>query len=339
MSVINQVLNDLERRGEAAPLQQATGAITVRQMQPERHYRLVGIALLVFVLAGGWWVGQRYLAPAPAPVIIKPPALVAIPPLSPSVVAQVSIVEPIAVQYDAEPVSAASRVIVSSPVAVHVETTPPPVSVKKSATAVVQSVPVSKVVKQSDPRQLAEDAFRNANQLARSGQTKEAVDGYRLALSIDSSYVPAREALAAALLGSRQNAAAEQVLQEGLALDQRQVRFAMMSARLQVERDALSEALATLEKSLPYANQLPEYHAFIAALLQRQERHKEAIMHYQIALQRLPDSGVWLMGIGISLQALGRKGDAQDAYGRALATNSLSPELYAFVMQQVAGLK
>lgn len=337
MSVINQVLNDLERRGEVAPPHQATGAIPVRQMQPGRHYRVVGIALFVFTLAGGWWVGQRYLAPAP--VVIKPPALVVAPPFPPSGKSQVDVVEPVAVQHVAEPLLAASQVIASSPVAAQAEVTPAPVLVKKSATALVQSVPVSKVVKLSDPRQLAEDAFRNASQLARSGQTKEAVDGYRLALSVDPSYVPAREALAVALLGRGQNAEAEQVLQEGLALDQRQVRFAMMAARLQVERDALPAGLATLEKSLPYADQLPEYHAFIAALLQRQDRHKEAIMHYQVALQRSPDSGVWLMGLAISLQALGRKGDAQDAYARAVATNGLSPELHAFVMRQLAGLK
>lgn len=337
MSVINQVLNDLERRGETTPRQQAMGAIPV---QPERDFRVVWIALSVCALAGAGWVWQmRSLAPMPAPVTITPPALVSTPTVPSSAVPQAGIVEPVAVQQEAAQVLVASDVVAVSSVALRVEATPAPVLVRKTATTGGQNVAVSKVVKPSEPRQLAEDAFRNASQLARSGQTKEAIAGYKLALGIDASHVMAREALAATLLANGQPAEAERVLQEALALDQKQVRFAMMTARLQVEREALPAALATLEKSLPYADHLPEYHAFIAALLQRQDRHKEAVLHYQAALQRSPDSGVWLMGAAISLQALGRKGDAQEAYSRALASNNLGPELQAFVMRQLAGMK
>lgn len=337
MSVINQVLSDLERRGETAPRQQLMGAIPVR---PERDFRVIWIALLVCALAGGGWVWQqRSRAPVPELVTVPPPALVSTLPIPSSAVPQAGIVEPVVVQQEVAQLLAASDVVAVSSVEAQAAVTPPPVRVRSTATAREQSVPVQKIVKSPEPRQLAEDAFRNAGQLARSGQTKEAIEGYTLALSIDPSHAPAREALAATLLGRGQPAEAERVLQEGLALDQKQARFAMLAARLQVEREALPVALATLEKSLPYAEHLPEYHAFIAALLQRQDRHKEAVLHYQVALQRSPDSGVWLMGAAISLQALGHKGEAQEAYGRALASNSLGPELQAFVLRQLAGMK
>ncbi|MBI2286751.1 MAG: tetratricopeptide repeat protein [Nitrosomonadales bacterium] len=67
-------------------------------------------------------------------------------------------------------------------------------------------------------------------------------------------------------------------------------------------------------------------------------RHKEAITHYQIALQLAPDNGIWLMGYGISLQAAQRTDDARDAFKRALESRTLNPELQAFVQQKLRGL-
>jgi MSHA biogenesis protein MshN len=74
-------------------------------------------------------------------------------------------------------------------------------------------------------------------------------------------------------------------------------------------------------------------------LLQRQSRHKDAVEYYQAALRLAPGSGVWLMGLGISLQALDRNADARDAFRRARASNSLSPELQAFVDQRLKQLQ
>src|SRR5450759_1864065 len=107
---------------------------------------------------------------------------------------------------------------------------------------------------------------------------------------------------------------------------------------LQVERGAVAEATATLEKALPYANSQADYQAFLAALLQRQNRNDEAIAHYQIALQLAPNNGIWLMGYGISLQAMQRNADAKDAFKHALDTQTLSPDLRAFVQQKLKAL-
>jgi MSHA biogenesis protein MshN len=171
------------------------------------------------------------------------------------------------------------------------------------------------------------------------GQLKDAASGYEAALLLDPLYDKAREALVAVLLSNKANAEAEKVLQDGLALNEKQTRFAMLLARLQVERKALPQALQTLEKSLPYAGQQADYHAFIAALLQRQDRHAEAISQYQAALQLSPNSGVWLMGMAISLQALKRDEEARVSYKRAIETHSLSTALQSFVEQRLADLK
>jgi MSHA biogenesis protein MshN len=192
--------------------------------------------------------------------------------------------------------------------------------------------------KQISPRQHAENEFRKANQDAQQGKADEAIAGYEGVLRLDPLYHEARMALVGVLLGAKRNADAERVLQDGLKRDSHASSFAMLLARLQVERDALPLALETLQKNLPHAERQPEYQAFVAALLQRQDRHKEAITHFQIALQLVPDNGVWLMGAGISLQAVQRNEDARDAYQRALGSNSLNPQLQEFVQKKLKEL-
>ena len=112
----------------------------------------------------------------------------------------------------------------------------------------------------------------------------------------------------------------------------------MLLARMQVGRNELDQALETMMTSLPYAEKQADYQSFVAALLQRKNRHKEAITHFQNALQINPKSGVWLMGMGISLRAEQRTDEARDVFKRALESNSLNAELQSFVQQQLKEL-
>ena len=197
---------------------------------------------------------------------------------------------------------------------------------------------VDKQIKQVNVQQQADNEFRKAGGLMQQGRIDEALAGYEAALRLDAGHDEARQALVGLLLKNKRNADAESVLQDGLKHNPRHSGFAMLLARLQVERDALSLALDTLQKTLPYADQQADYQAFVAALLQRQNRHKEAITHYQVALQLSPNSGVWLMGLGISLQAVQRNEEARDAFKRAIESGNLSAELQAFVRQRLKEL-
>ncbi len=193
-------------------------------------------------------------------------------------------------------------------------------------------------MKQVSNAQQADAEYRKAAALMQQGRITEALTGYEAALRLDAGHDQARQALVALLLEGKRGADAERVLQEGLKNKPAQTGFAMLLARLQVERGAMEQAMATLEKSLPYADAQADYHAFLAALLQRQNRHKEAITHYQIVLQLAPNNGIWQMGYGISLQALQRNAEAKEAYKRALDTQTLSPDLQAFVQQKLKAL-
>ena len=185
----------------------------------------------------------------------------------------------------------------------------------------------SGVVKQMrtvTPQQRAENEYRKALGLLQQGRVSEAINALTLALQTDSHHLAARQTLVGLLVeGGRLNEAQQQ-LQEALKLSPEQSGFAMMLARLQVDKGETTVALETLQHSLPYATEKADYRAFMAALLQRQERHKEAIAQYEAALKRAPGSGVWLMGLAISLQADKRLAEAQEAYARAAASGNLT---------------
>jgi MSHA biogenesis protein MshN len=204
--------------------------------------------------------------------------------------------------------------------------------------AVVASGSLSKQIKPVTVQQQAEIEFRKANQLTQLGRNSEALSGYEAALRLDASHDAARLALVGALIEGNHNVDAESVLQEGLKVNPKNSGFAMLLARLQVERGAASVALQTLKNSLPFALRQADYQAFIAAVEQRLGHHKEAVEHYQIALQSSPDSGIWLMGLGISLKTLQRNEEAQAAFKHALDSKSLNADLQTYVTQQLKEL-
>lgn len=189
--------------------------------------------------------------------------------------------------------------------------------------------------KQVSPQQQAENEFRRAVGLMQQGRVAEAMEGYAQALLIDPAQEAARQAMVGLLIESKQMGEAERHLKEALKVNPKHAGFAMLLSRIQVERRDLGQAVETLEKALPYGQNHSDYRAFLAALLQRQSRHKEAIGHYQEAVRASPASGVWLMGLGISLEAEHRLPEAEDAFRRARNSNSLDPGLSAFVDQRL----
>jgi MSHA biogenesis protein MshN len=189
------------------------------------------------------------------------------------------------------------------------------------------------------PPQLAEADFRDGVTLLNAGRLHEAQEKLQSALVHEPSHIGARQALFGLLLNAKKHTEAEQVLEEALQLNPHQPGFALALARLQIERGELSGALGTLRKGATAGARSPDYLAFHAALLQREERHAEATEHYRAALALAPGSGVWWMGMGISLHALNRHAEAQDAYRRARDSRNLAGELQAFVDQRLRDLE
>lgn len=192
------------------------------------------------------------------------------------------------------------------------------------------------VVRDLGPAQQAENRYRQGLRALQDGRVSEAVAQLQRAVEIDPHHEAARQTLVTLLIENHWNDEAAQQLRDALALNPRQPGMAMLLARLQLENGG--PALDTLMRTLPYAGDNAEYQGFVAAVLQRAQRHGEAVDHYQAALKLAPQKGVWWMGLGISLQAEKRLSEARAAYNRAKGASGMTPELQAFVDRKLEAL-
>jgi MSHA biogenesis protein MshN len=209
---------------------------------------------------------------------------------------------------------------------------------REKSPAAPSPITSNKQFKELTPQQQAENAYRKALLPLQQGKAAEAIGGLEAALQLDPQHVGARQALIGVLLDEKRPDDAARRAREGLALDAHQSGLAMILARLQLDKGELRPAIDTLEHTLPYAADHADYQAFLAALLQRDDKHKQAVEHYLHALQTAPQNGVWWMGLGISLQAEQRLAEAREAFTRAKGTNTLSAELLAFVEARLGQL-
>lgn len=350
MSVINQMLQELEQR-------RADGGAAAAQVRAVRRHdgfsaaRWAVLAAVLVAAAGGfYWVAGghegKIFSPSPSSVAVPPlpPAAAPLPAQAPPQSEVMPQVLQLAGELGRLPEPARKNAPerlpavpeAASPAAV--ENPPKPVvPIQKqpvSDAATLSPAAINKEIRQLSPQQRAENAYRQAYASLQQGRMGEAEDSLRQAIQHDPRHAAARQALAVLLVEMKQLDRAEQLLQQGLELLPGQAGFAMTLARLQVERGDVAAALATLQRHPP-AGDGAEYHGFMAALLQRSERHKEAIEHYQSALRANPASGPWLLGLGMSFQADGQNARAADAFRRARASGSLSPELQAFAEQRL----
>jgi len=338
MSVINQMLQELEQRRVDA----GTSAAQVRAVAGQRRgqsTRWVTLALGAAAIAAllAYWIYDRQdakpPAPLPAPVLAQPMA-----PLQQQ--EQVPQVLQLAGELGRLPAAVETPANQPVPRAQAAEKAMPAPGVESSPSAVVETpipvpqVGINKEVRQASPQQRAENAYRLAYASLQQGRMGEAEESLRQALQFDPKHAAARQALAALLVEAKHLGRAEQLLQQGLELQPGHSGYAMTLARLQVERGDVSAALTTLRRNPP-GGENAEYHGFLAALLQRGERHKEAIEQYQTALRSNPGAGPWLLGLGISLQADNQSAKAAEVFRRAKASSSLSPELKAFAEQRL----
>ena len=193
----------------------------------------------------------------------------------------------------------------------------------------------SNIGKEIRPEQRSSNLYRQALSNLQQGRVSEAQENLTQALEANPANQDARQTLAGLLLDNKRNDEAKATLAAGLSITPEQSDFRMALARLQIEAGDRSTALATLEQGLPYAKNNAEYQSFTATMLQRAERHDEAINHYTTALSLNANNPSALIGLGISSQVVGNLESAKEAFTRAQTSTTLTPELSTFVNQQL----
>ena len=372
MSLINKMLQDLDARGSragAALASDVRAAGPVRRRLPARQIAMAASLLVIGgALALVFWLRRPVPVNAPAVVVLVPKVVA--PPAPPApVLAQVAPV--VAPQVVSMPQTAPPVVIAQEPtfpvapaVVPAERRRAPPLSAERAyapRVRVVRPVRASRVAplapeeRVAEPQRLpapvaastiggrdmnsaqrAETHYRTALAALEEGRVSAALEGLEQALKLHPRHDAARQSLVALLIEAGRNDEAMQQLQQALAIDAAQPTMAMLLARMQIERG--NSGVATLLRTLPSAAGNGDYHAFLAGALQRDGRHREAAEQYGAALRTMPEHGVWLMGLGISLQAEKRDRDALAAFQRAKASGTLTAPLQAFVERKIAQL-
>lgn len=256
--------------------------------------------------------------------------------------------------------AAPSAVVLDGAVAVPQEITPAvPLGAALSDTGPVLDAVVAPPV-DAAPRRLAQNAVENAadstieypGEFHRAPAVKNLdvqADALRLALqsaaagragplrTFVANYptrVDARVRLALILLAADQTAEAQASLRAGLNLAPNQTDLAQVLGHSLLEQDQAQAALAVLRPAVPPLTKNPEFHALLAAVEQRLGLHALAVTRYRGLLQRQPDNGNWLVGLGISLNAQGNTQAAVESFTRAADDRTLAEPLRAFAAQE-----
>ena len=336
MSLVNQVLQDLQhRRGEHPDMEGLAVARPARPPSSPRRYGwfiagAVALGLALFALQ------QLFERPA-APVEVTPVA-VKTTPAAAAPVTQPEVTPVVAAEPVPEPVIETPPVVAATP-------QPEPAVVSPAADPVpTVTLPprgepsMSRTLVATTPRQRADAAYADALRELSAGRRDLAEVRMRDALGHDPSLVDARLALANLLATRGATREAEALLLQGLRLAPDAAPLAQRYARLLFERDDLGGAIGVLLQAPPPVAVDTEYHAFLAALLQRAGNHNAAADTYASLVEVQPDAGLWWMGLGISLEAEQRYAPALDAYRNAARDPRLSARVADFVRERIAVL-
>jgi len=185
----------------------------------------------------------------------------------------------------------------------------------------------------------AEEEYQQALQYSAQGLTHKAIAVLTQVVTKFPDYDLARESLTKMLLEQGKITEAKNIIQPGLKKKPFYYPYAELKARILVSEGQVDEAVNVLQNSAPSITQAPEFHAFIAALYQRQGKSLLAANVYEQLLPLQPNNAMWWLGLGIAYEDLGRHSEAVQAYARAEQGDALNPELKAYIQSRMHSLQ
>ena len=194
---------------------------------------------------------------------------------------------------------------------------------------------ISKQEHVASPTEQADALYQQGREANRTGRLEEAITHYQTALSLSPEHIAARQSLASLLISAQQWSAVEPVLREGISIPATRMTSTLTLARLFVERNQAADALDLMQQQAASGEKNAEYQGFLATLLNRAGRAREAAKHYQLATQLAPTEARWWAGLGIALETDGQSATAHEAYLKARNLPGLPPELAVHVEQRL----
>ncbi len=190
-----------------------------------------------------------------------------------------------------------------------------------------QPVFIKKVALNLTDEQLLQQAMSEAGE----GHSKEAIRQLAVLVTQSPANNLARLNLINLLLKQGDSKSAENYLTMGLQQNPDYLPFVELKAKILVDKNQITRALALLESRSPSINQHLNYYSFIAALYLQQGQNDVAVKIYERLLTQDPNRSVWWMGLALGLDNLGRHAEAMQAYEHADQGNQLNSEVRAFI--------
>ncbi len=351
MSLINQVLKDLESRKNGAVA--ASGPAHVRPIFNQadenkakgrkRFYGVLALSFLMLFMAG-WFFNQKQKGPltgSSIQVVFQPMGQLSasneaewVPELpEPSFsldTGQGILSIPISV---ASPEETDTRL--EKPLLTEALPKLPPLDAHNLILADVPAAKPGMLKETKTPETRSKAIFTKGQSLLKRGQLPEAVAAFEESLSVWPLNHQAREAIIWVHMRYRMWLQAEQKLTQAIALFPNEIRYFTLKARLLIEQKQPEVALSVLNSQTPALVESTDFYALKAALLQELGQPAKAAELYQALTAYNPGQGAWQMGLGLALEQTGRFSSAIVAYQSALESKALSPESERYVEKRV----
>ena len=211
---------------------------------------------------------------------------------------------------------------------------PETVSAEAEPEAEPEPEPERAQVREMTPQERERQLAREIERLLANGQVHQAEEKLRSHLMLDSDAPRARAAMATHYLRRDEAGSARQWVPESVAELYPELR--MIRARIALSEGHREAALNWLEKDPPPVSRHTNYHTMMATLYQQTGQPAEAARAWGQLLETDDSEARWWAGLGIALEAQGRREGALSAFAQAAQLPGLPPALREYVEQRLA---
>ncbi|MDX2369721.1 MAG: tetratricopeptide repeat protein [Colwellia sp.] len=190
--------------------------------------------------------------------------------------------------------------------------------------------------RQLTSKELVAQKLVRAEKLIKINELKKAEELFEEVLIIEPSHKQARKNLAALWFGRKSYQQATNLLSQGISLDRSDAELRLLKARIHLQQGQHKAAYNTL-KPLSLIKQ-QEYQVMLANVSQQIEQYKSAIQAYKILIDMQAYSGRWHLGLAIVYDRNSQFSLAGTEYALALAKSDLSIASAEFAQQRMQAL-
>lgn len=164
------------------------------------------------------------------------------------------------------------------------------------------------------------------------GELAAAARSFASTLAIYPTHTKGRLQLIATLQQLKQPEQAAEQMRQGLKLMPENRVLRKEYARYLLDNRQIGRAIKLLRQSpVPAVADDMEYHALLAALLQKSGRYGEAAKVYTQLLQIRPKNGIWWLGLAVSMDQTSNYEQAREAYRQALNLSGVNQNTREYI--------